>query len=155
MQPLTPTPLPQGERGRGEGPLEAKSAFINDGKPPLHFRKTIVFEELPDRADQCSPTLVVQPKYDNAAMRAGWKAANVGEIEAERQEQPLFRGGGLQYRVVVLASQSLGHDIGNIMAFLSQKIRKIGRHVLVQLELHTVASVCSGCDSSSCASHAA
>ena len=47
------------------------------------------------------------------------------------------------------------HDTSNVVSLFAQSSAQVCRHVLVELELQTVTSVCSGCSSSSCANHAA
>ena len=88
-------------------------------------------------------------KNDNARVGSWRVAANIGEIEVKCQQDAIVIRGGLEDRCVTFSRQSLARNIIDVMTLFGQHLFEVPRHVLVELELHAVNSVCSGCCSSS------
>lgn len=82
-------------------------------------------------------------------MSPGRILPNIYEIEIERDEDAIFAGGRSENRWIVFSLQSLSNHVVNIVPFCPQHASQVRRHVLVELESHTVTSVWSGCSSSS------
>ncbi len=99
--------------------------------------------------------LVAETENDNSAVASGWVVADVREIRVEGQQNPFLSCSCLEDGQVRVTSQPLFRHVGNVMSFLAEQAGKIGRHILIELELQPDTSVCSGCNSSSRANQAA
>ena len=123
--------------------------LIYDGQALFQLVQAVVQQQAQHALFETLPAFVIQPKDNDAGVRARRVAANVGKIEIKGHQGSAFCCRGLEHRRILFSGQSFLLDIANVVACAAQHSYEITRHILVELEFYTVTSVSNGWASSS------
>ena len=119
---------------RGERPPHAHPSRLHDGNTASKLIETRIPDKLQDKAVHRQRSHASRSKQHDSGVIAGRIFANVGKLDVEGEQHPLFASRGSTDLHVGFPQQTFFGDSLNIVAMLQKLGLQMPRQILVELD---------------------